>query len=171
MIDIPLIVDMLGSYDIWDFHKYSKEKCNELQCGMRLEDTSPISEIWRTCFIEDVFTLGIIDKGHISLLYRDNVWKSMVEANAFWANFEGYNCICINAMQVSSDVFASVTEDYDLMIPFYFNGINWTISLYTKKDIDCGTIAKKYGGGGHFAASGFQSGTLPFKFIKRLKDA
>jgi nanoRNase/pAp phosphatase (c-di-AMP/oligoRNAs hydrolase) len=37
------------------------------------------------------------------------------------------------------------------------------VSLYsTRDDIDCGAIAKTYGGGGHKGAAGFQCDTLPF---------
>ena len=32
-----------------------------------------------------------------------------------------------------------------------------------KKNIDCSEIAKKYGGGGHKQAAGFQCKELPFK--------
>jgi nanoRNase/pAp phosphatase (c-di-AMP/oligoRNAs hydrolase) len=39
----------------------------------------------------------------------------------------------------------------------------WTYGLYsTKSNVNCGEIAKKYGGGGHFSASGFQSDKFLF---------
>ena len=42
---------------------------------------------------------------------------------------------------------------------------HWTVSLYSNKqpEIDVSKIAKKYGGGGHAGASGFQCDELPFK--------
>jgi nanoRNase/pAp phosphatase (c-di-AMP/oligoRNAs hydrolase) len=40
----------------------------------------------------------------------------------------------------------------------------WNVSLYsTKPEIDCGEIAKSFGGGGHKGAAGFQGKELPFK--------
>ena len=46
---------------------------------------------------------------------------------------------------------------FDIMMPFYFNGTDWTFSLYTlRDDIDCSAIAKRYQGGGHVRASGFK---------------
>jgi nanoRNase/pAp phosphatase (c-di-AMP/oligoRNAs hydrolase) len=51
------------------------------------------------------------------------------------------------------------------MLVFGFTNGNWTVSMYTDKpDINVGLIAKKYGGGGHVGASGFQCiGELPFE--------
>jgi nanoRNase/pAp phosphatase (c-di-AMP/oligoRNAs hydrolase) len=64
---------------------------------------------------------------------------------------------------LSSQIFDTVKEDYDIMIPFCFDGKQWTVSMYTKnKEIDVSIIAKKYGGGGHKNAAGFQCKELPF---------
>jgi nanoRNase/pAp phosphatase (c-di-AMP/oligoRNAs hydrolase) len=46
------------------------------------------------------------------------------------------------------------------MMPFCFDGKQWTYSMYTLKDINVSEIAKKYGGGGHKKAAGFQSDKL-----------
>jgi nanoRNase/pAp phosphatase (c-di-AMP/oligoRNAs hydrolase) len=60
-------------------------------------------------------------------------------------------------------MFDTVEEDYDIMMPFVFDGKRWTVSLYTKKkDIDVSELAKKHGGGGHRQAAGFQCDQLPF---------
>jgi oligoribonuclease NrnB/cAMP/cGMP phosphodiesterase (DHH superfamily) len=172
--DMPKIVDMLGSYDIWDFTKYG-EQLNQLQCGIRLEECNPESANWNKWlsgkeFNElfkiyiDVDTIDdIIKKGRIALQYRDNVWASLIKSFSFFCNFEGYKCVCINAGSVSSQIFDTVKEDYDIMIPFCFDGKQWTVSMYAKnKEIDVSIIAKKYGGGGHKNAAGFQCKELPF---------
>ena len=40
----------------------------------------------------------------------------------------------------------------------------WKVSLYsTKPEIDCGAIAKTYGGGGHVGAAGFVCNRLPWE--------
>ena len=172
----PTIVKMLGRYDVWDFSKYG-DKLNALQCGIRLEEDNPENEIWKRLFVEGELDLDgllltyptekllykIIDRGIVALRYRDNQYASLIKAWSFFAEFEGYKAICCNAGSVSSQLFDSVKEDYDLMIPFVFDGKQWTVSLYTKKDIDCSEIAKKYGGGGHKQASGFQCKDLPFR--------
>jgi hypothetical protein len=57
-------------------------------------------------------------------------------------------------------------EPYDLMIPFVRRPDKlWDVSLYsTKPDVDCGAIAKSFGGGGHLGAAGFQRKELPFEY-------
>jgi hypothetical protein len=56
-------------------------------------------------------------------------------------------------------------EPYDIMITFCRSPDKmWNVSLYsTKPEIDCGAIAKSFGGGGHRGASGFQCKELPFE--------
>ena len=52
------------------------------------------------------------------------------------------------------------------MMPFAWEPkINkWSVSLYSiDPNIDCGSIAKKHGGGGHPGAAGFQCDSLPFE--------
>jgi oligoribonuclease NrnB/cAMP/cGMP phosphodiesterase (DHH superfamily) len=104
-----------------------------------------------------------LEAGKIALKYRDNYYAGLVKAWSFFVNFEGYKAIACNAGSVSSQLFDIVEEEYDIMMPFVFNGKKWTVSLYTKKEnIDVSEIALKYGGGGHRKAAGFQCDTLPW---------
>ena len=59
-----------------------------------------------------------------------------------------------------------LVEPYDLMIAFCRRKDKlWNVSLYsTKTDVDCGAIAKSFGGGGHKGAAGFQCAELPFEY-------
>lgn len=161
----PTIVKMLGAYDIWDFRKYG-EKLNILQAGIRLFDTRPESFEWVCWLMTDdkqwERIAVIMDKGKVALKYRDNRHASLIQSWSFFTEFEGFKAICCNVGSTSSQLFDSVKEDYDLMMPFIFDGKQWTVSIYTKKDIDCSEIAKKYGGGGHKKAAGFQCAELPF---------
>lgn len=172
---LPRIVDMLGAYDIWDFSKYG-EKLNELQTGIRLYPHNPESKEWIKYFntnveFNELFQCEslndglepLLNNGVIALRYRNNLWGGLIKSWAFFTEFEGHKAIACNAGSVSSQLFDSVKEDYDLMLPFVFDGKQWTVSIYSKKDIDCSEIAKKYGGGGHKKAAGFQCVQLPFK--------
>ena len=161
-IPMPKIVEMLGRYDVWDFSKYG-EDLNKLQAGIRLFDHNPENLNWTEWFKNYADLNKELEGGYFALRYRNNQAESLIKAWSFFAEFEGYKAICCNAGSVSSQLFDSVKEDYDLMIPFIFDGKQWTVSLYTKKDIDCSELAKKYGGGGHKQAAGFQCKELPFK--------
>lgn len=159
----PRVVQLLGDYDVWKFA--FGDDTNRLQTGIRLYDCDVISENWERWLNELYIPSSELQKGEVSLKYRDNYYKGLVKSLSFFADFEGHKAVCCNAGSVSSQLFDTVEEDYDIMIPFSFNGKEWNISLYTKKDIHVGEIAKKYGGGGHAKAAGFRCNELPFKVI------
>jgi oligoribonuclease NrnB/cAMP/cGMP phosphodiesterase (DHH superfamily) len=163
---MPLVVAMLGRYDVWDFSRYGND-LNKMQSGIRLWDTNPTSDNWDRWLRISYKADDELLRGTIALQYRDNYYAGLIKGWSFWVEFEGYKAICCNVGSVSSQLFNSVKEDYDLMIPFVFDGKQWTVSLYTKKDIDCSEIAKKYGGGGHKKAAGFQCKELPFRWVEK----
>jgi len=161
---LPLCIKLFGDYDVWKF-AYGEDS-NRLQTGIRLYDNSVESPMWNKWLDKYYLMEEELEKGAIALQYRDSYYKSLINSLSFYTDFEGYIAICCNAGSVSSQLFDSLDEStYDIMIPFSFNGEEWTCSLYTKKEIDCGTIAKKYGGGGHKQAAGFRIKELPFKKI------
>lgn len=159
---MPRVVQLLGDYDIWAF-KYGDDT-NKLQAGIRLFDTKPESCEWDTWLKPGYQPTEEIKSGEIALKYRDNYYAGLISAWSFFTEFEGYKVVACNAGSVSSQMFDTVKEDYDIMMPFVFDGKRWTVSLYTKKkDIDVSELAKRYGGGGHKQAAGFQCDTLPFR--------
>lgn len=159
--EMPEVVKYLGDYDVWKFALGEPTKI--LQTGLRLYDTEPTSDNWDQWLDEDYSLFDEINDGKIALKYRDNYWKDIAK-NSFFTTFEGYKCVACNASNVSSQLFDSVEGDYDIMIPFSFNGDEWKLSLYTTKDnIHIGNIATKYGGGGHKGAAGFSCKELPFR--------
>ena len=163
--EVPVIVEMLGAYDIWDFSKYG-EDLNKLQTGIRLFDHGPEEQMWVDWFKLAKSSIDnlLLSVGAIALKYRNNYYAGLIKSWAFWAEFEGYKAICCNMGSCSSQLFDSVKEDYDLMMPFVFDGKQWSVSIYTKKKgIDVSKLAEKYKGGGHKNAAGFTVKELPFK--------
>lgn len=164
---MPKIIEMLGQYDIWDFSKYGDELLY-LQEGLVLYDTFPTSKLWVKWMNNDPeYPLDeILQLGKIINTATKISNKGILEKLGFETEFEGYRAICCNTSEKNSLFFDSVKdEEYDLLIPFTYNGKTkvWDISLYTtKEDIDCSKIAIKYGGGGHIQASGFSIEELPF---------
>jgi uncharacterized protein len=160
---VPKVVTLLGDYDTWTF-KYG-EDTNKLQAGIRLFRTNPDAIEWDAWLRPDYEPTEEIKAGETALKYRDNYYAELIKAWSFFPEFEGYKAIACNAGNVSSQMFDTVTEDYDIMMPFVFDGKRWSVSIYTKKkDIDVSELAKKYGGGGHKQAAGFQCDALPFVF-------
>ena len=108
-----------------------------------------------------------VNLGHTNSKVFDSVWQKECEDCCGIGIFEDGNF---------GDAYEKVTchvcngtghiEPYDLMITFCRRKDKlWNVSLYsTKPDIDCGAIAKSFGGGGHKGAAGFRCEKLPFNY-------
>ena len=163
---MPKAIKLLGEYDTW--RNNDKERWeNEIlpfQFGMRLycnsPETFPKALIYNDVERESWETVDyIVKQGKTVLQYQTMLNEIQCKNAAFEYDFNGYKAICLNGGGFNSDVFKSVYDEtkHDIMMPFQFNGKQWTISLYTTKDnIDCSAIAKSKGGGGHKKAAGFQ---------------
>ena len=158
---MPRAIKYLGIYDTWRKNESGFDWENEVlpfQFGMRMFCNSP--ETFPTeLFTDDSLTIGIIEKGKTILQYQAQV-NEVNCRNSFEIKFEGLRAICLNGAGFNSDVFKSVYDEskHDMMMPFKFDGKTkqWIISMYGTKDIDLSLIAKKYKGGGHKSACGFQ---------------
>ena len=159
-------VAMLGDYDIWAF-KYGDDT-RRLQEGIKLYDTDPSHDNWINWLDNDYFPTDVIEAGKVAIKYRDNYCKNLINSHGFMAEFEGHKAVLCNAGLVGSPLFDSVKEDFDLMMPFYYDGKQWVVSIYTTKDIDCFKLAEKYGGGGHKNAAGFQCKELPLQYSHKI---
>lgn len=177
----PLAVQLLAEYDVWN---HSDEHTLPFQYGMRLKKTDPregaAMELWRSLFEDGGMVPTIIHEGKTILEYeaqtnakfcKDFFFETIMPAYPVTNEIPpGYRAICINKGFTNSKVFDSVWNPgkYDIMITFCrlpLPKYQWTVSLYSDKpDIDCGAIAKGFGGGGHKGAAGFQCKELPFDF-------
>lgn len=165
---IPKAVTYLGRYDVWDL---SSPNYINFQYGMRseLDVMNPEATIWErvlsTHYLVNALDITV-EKGEAICSYIFNDFKAYALKHAHEVQFEGMLCIAINRGCASSQLFESVYDKnkHKIMIPYCkLPDGRWTISLYTTHDdIDCGAIAKKYGGGGHRQAAGLQSIELPF---------
>jgi oligoribonuclease NrnB/cAMP/cGMP phosphodiesterase (DHH superfamily) len=162
--EIPLFTAMVGDWDVWRF-SHGREQVTNFKTGIEMGNNTPESPIWYGLLIDKDHTLleKLINKGKNGLLFQKYLAKRLLASWSFPVEFEGYKCIALNAGSCNSDYFESVEKDFDVYMPYVFDGKLWTVSLYTKReDIDVSEIAKKYGGGGHKQASGFQCEKLPF---------
>jgi oligoribonuclease NrnB/cAMP/cGMP phosphodiesterase (DHH superfamily) len=167
---IPRTVKYLGRYDVWDF---SNEDVEKFQYGMRTipsDITRPyrIDEFWESMFDDtNEYIDEIIDMGKVVLLYTKSEYERYIRSYGFVTKFEGMRTLACNRGMTGSKLFNSIykqDELYDIMLAFVklsHDPYMWTVSIYTESDdIDCSVIAKKYGGGGHQKAAGFQCDTV-----------
>lgn len=166
---LPLAVYLLGRYDIWKHDE--DQRILPFQYGMRqFENTWPDNhDFWNSMFAAGNNECGAVARdGELLLAYEGNQNAKFCKAYAFETELNGNRAICANRGLTNSKVFDSVYDPkkHELMITFVRlkpPAGKWTVSLYsTRNDVDCGEIAKSFGGGGHKGAAGFQCEQLPF---------
>lgn len=78
----------------------------------------------------------------------------------FIKNIDGVDIFCVNSAG-GTDMFGTTIEDYDACIAYWYDGQidMWRYSVRSKasSDFDCADFSKKFGGGGHKHAAGFQT--------------
>ena len=164
---VPYFIQLLGAYDTWrnSNQDFWENTVLPFQYGIQTNSTNPEIniEIWND-YLEDVIhpsglfyeTLSMGDSIRDYLIQRN---KQNADQNVYEAKFESLRAICINSLEHSSSILDSVynPDIHDIMIVYTHQKDSWYVSLYsTKDDIDCSKLASKYGGGGHFSASGFR---------------
>lgn len=165
---MPWTVFLLGRYDVWD-HSADKDVL-PFQYGMRnFEDTRPDNvQFWSSALHFN--TDEVTKTGRTILDYEDKQNAKFCKAYAFETSLLGNTAICANRGFINSKVFDSIYDPvrHHLMITFCRlkpPAGKWTVSLYsTREDVDCGAIAKSFGGGGHKSTAGFQCENLPFNY-------
>lgn len=150
----------LNLVDDWDCWKHELPETTAFHAGTRLYDTSPFGGFWQKLSSEDGFLTQVVKEGMLVGQATAMQAKEAIESFGFEVEFEGYKCLALNQGRCNSKWFDSM-PGYDIYIPFVFNGKTWTVSLYSAT-VDVSEIAKKYGGGGHPGASGFQCSKIPF---------
>jgi len=177
--NIPSAVKLLAEYDVWN---HSNSNTLPFQYGFRFfENTYPENiELWKQFIESDERVQSVIEIGKTLLSYEENQNSKFCKAYSFETHLDVFDdgrnigqrlsAICCNRGFTNSKLFDSVWDSskYDIMIAFVrlkLPAKKWTVSLYsTKPDIDCGRIARYFGGGGHVGAAGFQCENLPFEF-------
>jgi uncharacterized protein len=160
----PLGVFLLSDYDCW---RHSHPQTMTYQMGMRMLDMDPVSpgamSRWALVFANDEhFRASVISRGHVILEYQRQQDAKSVKATWFPVEFDGKKWMAVNRGGISSQFWDSVWDaDYAGKLGFVRSRKHWTITLYSDT-VDCGDIAKRYGGGGHAGAAGFQCAQLPF---------
>jgi oligoribonuclease NrnB/cAMP/cGMP phosphodiesterase (DHH superfamily) len=187
--NMPLFIKYVDSWDTW---KHNMPYTEEFNLGMSTIKHGPknlfsmifnyssgvinklfsdkdedieLVQSYMKKYIDDV-----IDKGKVIKAYKDVVNESLCNEYGFEFDIIDdtdhgrlYRCFALNK-RGNSTMFGSKVNNYDIVVPFQFNGTKYVYSLYTAKDnVDCEALAKKFGtidglgGGGHAKAAGFQT--------------
>jgi uncharacterized protein len=157
-------VKYIEDLDIWKWEFGDNTK--NFFHGLELWDYHPESVVWEYLFDKDPseFIEKLMPDGEIVSTFKASFWKEIVDSFGFPVTFEGYtNCYACNQGKSGSTLFSSLAQQFDIVIPFVYDGKSkqWRVSLYSKT-VDVAEIAKKFGGGGHTRAAGFETKTFPF---------
>lgn len=181
---MPYPVKLVGRYDVWD---HSNPDALYFQYGARYmlgksdRDTfwkHMLSGVQATPGASASMTLNLssetdpeatmtfleaISTGKVIYDYQTSSDEKAAKSICYEVEFEGLKFIAANRSHINSNFFNSVYDPsvHDGMIRFnkLKDADQWSVSLYTAGDVDLSVIAKKYGGGGHKQACGFQIST------------
>jgi oligoribonuclease NrnB/cAMP/cGMP phosphodiesterase (DHH superfamily) len=161
---MPEVVDLVSDYDTWAFKFGNSTKLFNLGLNLYHEPEECDNEdIWENLLNDEENGLidRLIQEGKIVKRHMDNYYRSILKYSSFETTFQGHTAIVSNAYRMNAELFSKSGDKYDLMIVWFFNGTNFSVSMYSKK-VDCEKIARKFGGGGHRSAAGFQVESFPF---------
>lgn len=164
--NMPIWVKYIDTFDCWK--NEDKEQWENIimpfKYGMesQITDLNDPSNIWDIFFNEEPNSIveSLIIKGKIIKQYITKRNTEQAKKAAYVIKFEGKKALVINKMgQGSLSLDPIFDEDeHDMMITYSIGSDKKVyVGLYTpKQHIHVGNIAKKYGGGGHQGAAGFQ---------------
>lgn len=179
-LEVPRCILLVGDRDTWAW-KYGEET-KLFHAAAQSYKTDPSSDFWWKCMEHETdpsvgpgnrtahergvaFWEQLMREGATVERYREHYYRDYREELAFPAEIDGHLALAMNVARVGSEAFggdSAFAEGWNILMPFYFDGRQFTVSLYSKT-VDVSEIAKKYGGGGHKGASGFQCKSLPFE--------
>lgn len=154
--DVPELIKYLSTYDVWDKTRYDWDDVIAFQYGVRAVVGLDVFDMGKLLY-SGYDIKGLIDSGRNILSFLSNKNRQECDQFGFAGQICGHSAVCMNTLEFNSTTFEYVGDKFDLMVPFAIlpNG-KVRFSLYTSNpDVDCSTIAKSFGGGGHKAAAGF----------------
>lgn len=162
----PMAVTLVGEYDVWD-HKPSNGDDVTFQFGL-----DSVAEIeWDTLLeIDSGAARGLVAEmllfGEAAQACYKKRDADIVTARGFDVEMDGLMFRALNTARCNSQTFeAAIKPHHDGCLAFWFDGIQFNVSLYGvphKPDLDLSKIAVARGGGGHKQACGFRSPILPW---------
>lgn len=142
------LVDYVQDRDLWTWAlKDSKAISSAISCR-------PFSFIdWDEMANKSPFLLSL--EGTVIEQYKETQMELHLK-QAYITTFDGKEVPALNATSLNSELANVLSKGYDFAVVWSFlgNGL-YRYSLRTNSTFDTTEVAKKYGGGGHQAASGF----------------
>ncbi len=165
---IPKLLLHIEDMDLW---KFKIKNTKEIFAYLDLFDFN--FQTWNklAAEIENIKTRKkCVEIGNIIFKYENKLVRQIVNQNAELVEFEGYKTLAVNSPHFSSQIGHELIK---ILPPI---AIIWSerkdkiiVSLRSDGSVDVSKLAKKHGGGGHKAASGFSlniNKKLPWKHAR-----
>ena len=165
---IPFGIKMVGRYDVWD---HSNPDALPFKYGLEARQIDPSKSDCDWDLIRAMeegspeLVCEVLREGRIMHKYAQADFKRYAESAAFDTVIDGHRVVALNRMYGGSQSIESVFKKgvHEFMVAFGYmpkSNNQWTVGMYSDEGlIDLGALAKKFGGGGHKGAAGFQIGT------------
>lgn len=154
----PWVVSYVEDRDIWKWQLNGSRQVNAL-----VQATPMTIDNWDTMEkmeLNEAFSMGAAIRMYIEQYCED------AAGNVRFVDWEGVVGVpIVNAPYMAiSDILHRVLREYPPLAVGYFQNYKggWNYSLRSTGEFDCGSIAVKFGGGGHVNAAGFTSDHLLF---------
>lgn len=161
LVPEPLLLTLAGEYDIWD---KGDPRADTLQFGLRAANCFDAVKYFEKDWVSDRLEgmrelLDLLEVGAVVQDYqrRQNERTAKAAQDLQW---EGLRFCCLNASGNSQVFEGAVRPDHEALFLWRYDGLKVRVSLYGaphRPDVDLGAIAKRYGGGGHRQACGFET--------------
>lgn len=157
----PKTLHLINRWDIWDID----DRVLDFNYGLDISRPEDLLSVFRSEEIDfqtqaKAIHDGVVIRRHVEKEDKENCDKNGFEIKIQYEN-NTYSCFCLNTNHFSSLAFGDRVNDYDIVMPFNYNGRKWRYSMYTvKTGVDCSRIAKQFAGGGHPQAAGFTTYNL-----------
>ena len=158
---IPTTLHLINRWDIWDID----DRVLDFKYGLDISEPIDLLGVLESDEIDfrtqsKAIHDGVVIRRHVEKEDKENCDKNGFEIKIQYEN-NTYSCFCLNTNHFSSLAFGDRVNDYDIVMPFNYNGRKWRYSMYTvKTGVDCSRIAKRFAGGGHPQAAGFTTDNL-----------
>jgi hypothetical protein len=173
---MPDAVQLLGRWDVWD---HANPEVEPFQFGMRsMRINGPTDDEWFPLLlgvsseVNKILSRGRVVCSHLDGTYRiiGRLAHTLPEGwflpSGSEVSMPSIPTVALNVPVHGSPQFKYCPRPAALLVAYGYNGTQWKVSLYAgpdaPADLDCGAIAKVFGGGGHKGAAGFHCDRLPW---------
>lgn len=172
LVFAPDVVKLVGSYDVWRKNGSFlwEDVVLPFQGWLKFNAGvyDPTNVLWNDLLSDSkgLKTFDGVKIGRYIYEFQKQQCEMIAKERAFETQLNGHKCLAINSPLHSSMSLEHLfdTSNHEMMIVFSYTKFKlWRVSLYTtRNDVDCGKVAKEFGGGGHVQAAGFETKDLPF---------